>query len=416
MPGEHVTDTLNGLFKEIYADAIEDAKPKGMKWGRDISFVARNKMPGNEFHTPISLSHEHGFTYLPANATTLTLNEAIAHNLRDARVIGTQCIMRSRISYEVAARASSGGPRAFRMALDVVVENMNDSFRKRCEIDYGYGQRGLGQIRTAPTAQANMTLQTASFAPGIWAGMENARVEIFSTTGATATKRGATATVTSVNVLTRVIGISTAAAPATVDDHVFFEGQRTANAHNVYQGLDALVTATTGVVHNISVATWSLWQGNSRTAAQLGSGTTLSFSKVNNAIALAVGKGLDEDMTMYIHPEVWVDLLNDEAALRRHNAPRDYDVGADGITFFSQNGTITIKASIYVKLGRAYLIAPRYWRRVGATDITFRLPDRGDEFFRHVENAAAYELRAYVNQAMFTRALSKSLVITGITS
>ena len=62
------------------------------------------------------------------------------------------------------------------------------------------------------------------------------------------------------------------------------------------------------------------------------------------------------------------------------------------------------------------MISPKLWKRVGATDITFRLPDRGDEFFRHIEDAAGYELRAYSNQALFTKALAKSTIITGITS
>ena len=351
MAGENTVTTLNGLFKELYADSISDVKPKGLHLNRDISFVERDKMPGNEFHQPVSLTHEHGFSYANAASGAFTLNPAVAHNMKDAKIVGTQVVLRSRIDYETAARASSGGKRAFRQAMDVVVENMNDSFRKRNELDFLYGQVGLGTIDTL--AGQVITLNEADWATGIWAGQEGAIINAYSKTTSTATLKEGDVTITKVDVANRALTVTGDVAAFTDDDILYFKGQRvlaTNGAHNVFKGLDSLISATTGTVLNIDVASYSLWAGNQSPIV-----TNLAFSHVNQAAALANGKGLDEDVNLYINPEVWADLLNDEAALRRHHSAAGegaFRVGGEGIEFFSQNGSIMIKSSRYVKLSR----------------------------------------------------------------
>jgi hypothetical protein len=52
--------------------------------------------------------------------------------------------------------------------------------------------------------------------------------------------------------------------------------------------------------------------------------------------------------------------------------------------------------------------------RVGSTDITFRRPGQGDEFFKDLENSAGYELRAYTDQALFCSAPGKLVLIDSI--
>jgi hypothetical protein len=415
--GENAVDTLNGLFKEVYADSLADAKPKGLHITRDIPFVERSRMPGNEFHQPVSLTHEHGFSYAAAASGAFSLNAAIAHNTKDAKIVGTQMLLRSRIDYETAARASSGGNRAFRQALDVVVENMNDSARKRNEIDFLYGQNSLGWCSTVNFTTKVLTIRATHFAPGIWAGQEGARIIAMTQITSTSTIINQPYTISKVDIEARQITVTgTTTSALTGNPYIFFLGQRAAatnSSHNVFKGIHTLLAATSGTVLNINVGSFSLWKAN-----QYGNGgAELAFAGVNGAVAAANGKGLDEDVTLYINPEVWADLLDDEAAQRRHVNPGGsgaFRVGQEGIEFFSQNGTIMIKSSRYVKKGFGYLISPRLWKRVGATDLTFRLPDRGDEFFRHIEDAAGYELRAYSNQAMFTKALAKATLIKAI--
>lgn len=52
--------------------------------------------------------------------------------------------------------------------------------------------------------------------------------------------------------------------------------------------------------------------------------------------------------------------------------------------------------------------------RVGSTDMTFKRPGQGEEFFRDLENAAAYELRLYSDQAVFCMAPGKNVIVTAI--
>lgn len=44
--------TLNGLFKEVYADKLEHLIPEGVKVYNLIKFAQRNKQPGNFYNQP----------------------------------------------------------------------------------------------------------------------------------------------------------------------------------------------------------------------------------------------------------------------------------------------------------------------------------------------------------------------------
>jgi hypothetical protein len=164
---------------------------------------------------------------------------------------------------------------------------------------------------------------------------------------------------------------------------------------------------------NIDVGTYNLFQGNSYDAAS----GALSFSKLQLATARAVEKGLDGKLPLLVNPRAWANMLNDQAALRRYDSSyksASVEVGSSSIMFHSQNGDLEIEPSIYVKEGYAYLLSLDDWYRVGSTDLTFKRPGQGEEFFRDLENSAAYELRLYSDQALFCMAPGRNVMITGI--
>jgi hypothetical protein len=412
MAGENTVATLNGLFKEVYADKLEVLTPSGIIFQKDIQFVERQQQPGNNFHQPVLLAHEHGFSYAAAGAGAFTLNAAVAGQTKDAYLTGTQMLLRSSLDYESAARAK-GGVNCFKQAVGVVVENMWESSSKRSEIDILWGTQGIGVVSSLITTTGVVTITTASWAPGIWAGMEGAILHAWAGTASTAAQVDADLTITAVDVENKKITVS-GVTSLVATNVLYFKGQRstTASTHNVYSGLHAIL-ANSGSLFGIDASAYSLWKSTSYDV-----GGALSFGKVQKAIARGMGKGLDEDVTLYINPGAWADLVTDEAALRRHtdkkSAGAAYEAGAEGLKFYSQNGVVTIKSSIYIKEGFAFLIAPKLWKRVGATDLTFRLPDRGDEFFRHLADSAGYELRCYLNNALFSKAPGKAILLTGI--
>jgi len=59
----NTVDTLNGLFKEVYADNIENLVPDGVKLYNMIPFNKESKALGNLYHQPVVLGLEHGITY-----------------------------------------------------------------------------------------------------------------------------------------------------------------------------------------------------------------------------------------------------------------------------------------------------------------------------------------------------------------
>jgi hypothetical protein len=402
--------TLSGLFKEVYAPSLEFLMPKNLRFQNDIGFVPASQQPGNNFNQPVVLQHEHGFTYAAAGAGAFTVADAAPGQIKNAQVVGAQMLLESILDYESAARASSGGKRAFVQSTKYLVENMWQSSRKRLEIDLLYGQVGLGVISNVSTNV--FTIDTPEFAPGIWAGMEGASVNAWQ--AAWAGMRVNAATITAVDLEARTVTVDTAPTSTAATDILIFEGQVTAGpAYNTMAGIHKIMT-NAGSLFGIDAATYSLWKAN---AFAISPSANLSFEAVQKLIARAVGKGADTELVLYVNPSTWATLLSDQAGLRRHGDPNKstkYTLGSENIEFYSQVGKVTIKASIYVKEGYAYLLSPPKFHRIGATDITFRLPDRGDEFFFHLDNRAGYALRTYSNQAVFSECPGVCGYLSGI--
>lgn len=278
------------------------------------------------------------------------------------------------------------------------------SMAKKLEIEMLYGQSGYGVI--ASVAAPVYTISTAEWAPGIWAGAEGMPIEIRDSTGATS--RGSSV-VQSVSFTDRTITLVSAIPGVVATDIIWHKGA----FGNEFPGIFKILTSTTGVLFNIDQGVYNLWRGNTYDAAS----GALSFTKLNNAVARAVEKGLDGRVLALINPRAWANLNSDQAALRKYDSSyekKKAENGVESLLFHSQNGEIEIEPSIYVKEGHAFILALDEWMRIGSTDMTFRRPGQGEEFFRDVENSAAYELRLYSDQAVFTQAPGRNTIITGI--
>jgi hypothetical protein len=202
--------------------------------------------------------------------------------------------------------------------------------------------------------------------------------------------------------------VDSAPAGTAAGDYIYING----SYGNEFAGLHLIMT-NTGTLFNISAATYTLWKGNTYSAGS----AALSFTKVNSAIARAVEKGLDSDVVVLVNPRTWSDLLSDQAALRRYDGSYKEDEieqGAKSIKFYGQNGMIEVCPSIYVKQGYSYILPMDDLIRVGSSDITFKRPGQGEEFFRDLETAAGYELRAYCDQAIFSAAPGRMVLIKDV--
>lgn len=371
-----------------------------------VPFSGRKRELGNLYHQPVILGLEHGVTYAGPTDDAFALDDAVNGVIRDATIQGSQMMLRSRLGIAAASRAASGEPKAFENATKFLVRNMLRSMARRVEVGMFYGGVGIGAVDGAPVG-TTITILEAEWAPGIWAGSESMKVDIYD---ATLTTLRGSAQVTGIDMDTREVTLD-ALPGGTVDtDVVFFKGAKGKEA----VGIHAILT-NTGTLFGIDASSYNLWKGNE---IDLG-GAPLSFARVQDAIARAVEKGLDSDVTVFVNPRTWSDLLTEQSALRQYDSTYKVSVAEAGhqeITFYGQNGKVEIVPSIYCKEGFAYVLCMEELLRIGSTDITFRRPDQGDTFFRELENAAGYELRAYSDQALLCYAPGKNTLIKGITN
>lgn len=398
--------TLNGFFKETYAEKLGELIPDGVKLLNKIKFMSKDKQPGNLYHQPVILGLEHGVTFAGSDEDAFNLNAPVAGQVKDAQVKGSPVVLRSLLGYVAASRAALGGQKAFMDATKFLVANMLRSMAKKLEIEMLYGQMGYAAVASATGAA--VTIATAEWAPGIWAGAEGMPIEIRDAAGSVS--RGEFKVV-SVNMDTRIITLNADAAAAGVaaTDVIWHKGAY----GNEFPGIHKILSISSGTLFNIDVGTYNLFRGNVFSAGA----AALSFTKLNLAAARAVEKGLEGPLLAMVNPRAWANMLSDQAALRRYDGSYSagkMENGAEKLMFHSQNGLIEIEPSIYVKEGYAYLLSADDWFRVGSTDMTFKRPGQGEEFFRDLENSAAYELRLYSDQALFCMAPARNVLVTGI--
>lgn len=405
----NTVDSLNGLFKETYSSKIKDLVPEGVKLLKSIEFNSSEKAPGNLYHVPLSLGLEHGFTYGGSEGTAFALNSAIASPMRDAQVRGSELVLVSAISVAAAAR-STNSKASFEQATKRLVQTMLKSMHIRLEAQILYGQVGIARV--AAISGNVIDICAAEWAPGIWAGAKNMAIEIRSQAG---TLRG-TANVDSVDMTNKKITLDLAPAGVTgnVDpensaaDVVWFKG-----AYNKeFAGLHKMIT-NTGTIFNVDASAYELYKGN---IIEVGTNFTagaafISFEKIEEAIAVAMEKGLmEEDVVALVHPKQWNKLLTDLAAKRQFDvsySDKELKQGSQGIAFFGQNGKIEVQASLFVKEGYAYVYPPKSLERIGSTEVTFEMPGREGQFFRLLDSANGYELRLYTDQALFSSAIGQ---------
>lgn len=402
--GSNTLSTLNGMFKEVYADKIENLIPEGTKLMQKVPFSARKKELGSLYHQPVILGLEHGITYAGPTEDAFQLDAPISGVIRDATVQGSQMMLRSRLGIAAASRAAGGEPKAFENSTKFLVRNMLRSMARRVEVGLFYGGVGIGEVGALPGGNVIEILE-AEWAPGIWAGSEKMKVDVYDVTGVTF--RG-TAEVASVDMDARTITVVALPGGTAVTDKIYFKSAKDKEAAGVHK-----ILTNTGVLFGIDAAQYNLWKGNT---LDIG-GNPLSFALVQDAIARAVEKGLDTEVSVFVNPRTWSDLLTEQSALRQYDSSYKTSVaeaGHEEISFYGQNGKVTIIPSIFVKEGYAYVLCLDEMLRLGSTDVTFKRPDQGDTFFRELEEHAGYELRAYSDQALLCFSPGKNTLIKGI--
>jgi hypothetical protein len=383
-----------------------------MKMLKLAEFSAAEKLLGNLYHQPITLGLEHGFTYGGSAGEAFLLNAAIASPNRDAQVKGHELVLVSAISVGAASRSISSKA-SFEQETKRLVQNMLKSTQIRMEIQLMYGQVGIAKI--ASTLGNVITICDSEWAAGVWSGSKNAALEIRSSAGVlrgvcNVVKPNLTAKSVEVDVLPAGVSGNTDSENAAADI-IFFKG-----AYNKeFAGLHKIIT-NSSTLFNVDASEFDLFKGN---IVQVGTSEAakafISFDKVEEGIAYAMEKGLtEEDVVCLVNPKHWNKLMTEQAAKRQYDSSyssEKMENGSKSLVFYGQNGKIEIHASLFVKEGFAYIFPPAELERIGSSDITFERPGFPGKFFKEMESANGYELRCYSDQALFTSAPGKMVVL-----
>lgn len=425
----NVLSTLDGLFKERFAERLENAIPEITDIQVQVPFKAEKRL-GLKFRQPVILGREHGCTYITQGDGLVTLATSIAGQIKPAEVVGAQHVFRGQIDY-ASIFEGENLDQAFDNAVGVMVRNLLESHRMRLEVDLFWGQdvNGLGTVASRTTgAGGNIVIVTAQWASGLWNGMEQAILEFFSPALTTQRTAGSlTAQIVAVDADLRQITFGSDVGPpalglptdVAVSDVVFLKGQRTTSAFKTQVGLHTILNTTSGVLFNVNATNFSLWRGNVFSAGSV----DLAFEHCLKGFAKASVKGATGDYILYVNPTTFANQMADQGALRRYDrsdSPAKYEVGAKSITFYTQTGSIEIKGHPMEKEGFAHGWAKRLFKRVGSTDITFDTTkmegiDRGaNQFFLPIPDKNGVEIRSFDDQALFTDAVGKSFIINNI--
>jgi hypothetical protein len=426
------TAQLGGLFREAYPEGIIPLAPELAKIYKDLGTLTETEKVGNYYHQPVVLTNEQGVTYGggASAGTAYSLNSAVAMAMQDAQLQGSEITLPSVVALRSLSK-STGSAKAFRYAMRPILEsNMRShAFRKEVEILYGKSGTGIGTAtaQSGSNASRTLTISTASWAVGMWAGQEGAILEIFRSDNGVKVVNSAEnefilASVDPDNKTITVTAESNTHAGAldtavgATNCYIDFLGARGAAFTNFQtaEGMDYLCTAAAGTtIWNIS-NTNTLWKPISH-SAQSGK---LTLGKVLAGINKAVAKGgLDEEVNLYVSAATWADLADSFSASRMLDSSYSTSEGKNGVEkviYHGANGAINVKIHPVVKEGEAFFVPLKRCMKVGSTDITTNVPGRGDELFVMSASKNGVEFRTYSDMQFFCECPARMGKITTI--
>ncbi len=388
----------------------------------DIKFIPPDQRPGDFYQFPIKLQHPHGVAYNTDHSAFATPTQVDSVVVK-AQLEGSEIGMIDRVSYGIASKlgkTNSESSRAYKQAIGEMIEGLmlSGELRRELTLLYGSGTTGLANlgvvdtINSAVTTVLTVSLTRASFSNGIWRQLKGAFFD-FHTSGGTSHAANAPFILTGYDSATGRLtfsGNATDVASVAVADVITFRTSRATQC----VGLQAILE-NSGSLFGISAATFPQWKANSYPV-----GGPLTFDKLMEGLAAPSENGLDDGINVYLGHRAWVDLMTDEAALRRHmgaDAAGEAKAGYSKLEFESGAGVLRLIKHRYMKQGIAMALPVQHAARVGSTDLTFSVPGNKNEWFwRELDANFGSEIRLYSDQAVVLEKPDYAVLFTGIAS
>lgn len=429
---ETVSTSLNGNFKNVYGDKIMDLVPESDILYRNdrIKFVSKKGREGLQFNQPVLVA-------LPSSATWglngPTLNSVVAMQMANATVTGSAITMRDVLSYDSAARAASSEA-AFEGTVGLVLRTLFKAHGKFAEIDLLYGNgsitSGISLAQSATSTQAGgggtnvtVTISYGTWAPAIFSGFQNATLDAYQSGSKLNT-----------NAVLQIVSVNVVPASSTVGGTMVLTGNATdLNTLQAASGGAAVdyywggafgnnmvgisgILQNTGSLFGINAATYDLWQSNTFDCGS----AQLTFSKLQQGVALAVSRGLDEDVLALCSPVTFADLVNEQAGARRYDSSynaKKNENGSEALTYWGPSGKVEVVPHMFVHQGESFLIPPKELVKVGPLDhISPTLPGIDGDIFFQSPTQASYEVRLFSDFALLNNMPAKSTYLKSITN
>jgi len=426
---ESTVGNLDQMLKEQYlSKGLCDVRPDFTVLMSTVPFVGGSEKAGSELIWPVVTSREHGFTALGQDGLNVDLKAATKAKVSRAKVVSFPFMGRTQVDNVAVSRAKQG-PQAFVNALEYKISNLQESFVILNEQQLLYGRAGLGKVATGAgvntipvvdgghtvAATGTLKLDEGEFADHIWIGCEGMELE----SGAGRAKLKVTAY--DIEARTLEVEVIEQGTALVAGDLLHRNGFRDNTVTG--PGLQTIFSQTSGPLLGIEQGPNPLWR-----VAQYNSAGQLSFEKVAEAVARAVGRGLSEKITLHVHPLVFASLMPDFNTLKATGSDyksrifttssevKKLEHGVYGITFIVGSVEVVLVANPFIKIGHAFGVADGELMRCGSSDITYKIPGEQEEkYFHRLDNIAGLELRVFSDQALFSVSLNKHLHISGIT-
>ena len=427
---ETVATSLNGNFRNVYGDKIFDLVPESDILYRNdrIKFVSKKGREGLQFNQPVIVS-------LPSSATWglngPTLNDPIAMQMANATVTGSAITMRDVLSYDSAARAASSVA-AFEGTVGLVLRTLFKAHGKFAEIDLLYGNGAItyssgiclfqSSVIVSSSANAAITVSYGTWSPAMFSGFQNAKLDAYSAHYSGHINTNAALVIVSVTVTpasTSVGGVITVSGNSTDITNLIAQNGYTTEFY-WYGAYGSNMVGLSGIMQNtsslfgIDASSYDLWQSNTFSC----SSTQLTFSKLQQAVALAVSRGLDEDVIALISPVTFADMVNEQAGARRYDSSYNDKKGENGVealTYWGPAGKIECIPHMFVKQGEGFVLPPKEAIKVGPLDhISPTLPGISGDIFFQSPNQASYEVRLFSDFGLLINMPAKCIYLASI--
>lgn len=433
-------------YKVVYGD-FTDPHPTSDSMTAALPFVPKESRNGRTFNVPVKVSPEQGQT-ADVSGTAFAIRDARNSVMKEASLDGASLLYNGRIPYDAMLRTRNGtgdkrNGNAFKEAFELKTKDLMEQgeFYNEVAMHYGPGTGAtiaddIGVIFTTSSggngSGTNITggvvvpITIATWAPGVWARMTNALVDIYNSAGTTLIANNVT--VSAVNPDYNPTAGATRSPNISLVATTTGNQQTTTGAGTTLAALDGLRIVPAGWAQNscigvlsrlqnqgiqdgINAALYQVWKPVKVTTTG-----TLTRLKLKSLMARMYPTGIRQGGKLWVAAPVFAD-LEEEMTSQNHYWPKGEmeQVGINELKYKSPCGPLSIMLDPMMKYGAA-----AFWGneakavRVGSSPLTFR--GKGDEwFFLELQGNAGSEIRCMSNQTPFFYQPNKTAYISGFT-